>query len=139
MPRFRRNPRPRPRTRAKHSAPIAARRAPRPAHRGRPRVALLVGALLAVAAVVGGGIWIYSTSITTSSTRNTASVTPVALPDFSQAPKSAETTNEIDVPPDIGTPTPGVAGPTPVVVTSSPWQVLVAPRAVADMTSPSGL
>src|SRR5262249_26435219 len=71
-------------------------------------------------------------------TPNTASVTPVALPDFSQPPKEVDTTNEIDVPPDIGTPTPGVAGPTPVVVTNSPWQVLVAPRAVADMTSAAG-
>ena len=47
--------------------------------------------------------------------------------------------SDAEPPPDIGTPTPGIAGPTAVVVTNSPWQVLVGPRAVADLQSPSGV
>ena len=63
-------------------------------------------------------------------------VTPIALPTFgADAP-----TNPLDSgTPDIGTPTPGAAGPTAVVVTNSPWQVLVARGAVPDLQSPSGV
>src|SRR5438067_1016357 len=66
----------------------------------------------------------------------TPAMTQVALPDFSQAAQNDATDNS---PPDIATPTPGVAGPTAVVITSSPWQVIVAPRTVPDLESPSGV
>src|SRR5258708_6426256 len=49
---------------------------------------------------------------------DTPVVTQVAVPDFGEvAQKNAADSS----PPDIATPTPGVAGPTAVVVTSSPW------------------
>src|SRR5437870_5502992 len=51
-----------------------------------------------------------------------AGVTPVELPTFgADAPQ-----NVLDsTAPQLGTPTAGVAGPTAVVVTNSPWQVLI--------------
>src|SRR3712207_3308357 len=52
----------------------------------------------------------------------TASTTQVALPDFGQVAADAAADQ---APPELATPTPGVAGPTAVVVTSSPWQVLI--------------
>jgi DNA-binding beta-propeller fold protein YncE len=63
-----------------------------------------------------------------------ADVTPLALPTF--AANAPETVLEATGP-EILTPTPGVAGPTAVVITSSPWQVLIARGVLRDLTSPS--
>src|SRR5260370_13733084 len=63
-------------------------------------------------------------------------VTPVALPTFgADAPQNVLEATA----PEILTPTPGVSGPTPVVITQSPWKVLIAHSVIPDMTSPSGV
>jgi len=65
-----------------------------------------------------------------------ADVTPVALPTFgANVPQNVIDSSA----PDIATPTPGLAGPTAVVVTTGNWQVLVAHSAVPEMSSPSGV
>jgi sugar lactone lactonase YvrE len=105
---------------------------------------LLVGVGLVAMIAIATGLWFFALRPTTGPATGAlgaaapnASVTPVALPDFGEIAASnaaAETS-----PADLATPTPGVAGPTAVVITSSPWQVLIARGAVADLQQPSGV
>jgi sugar lactone lactonase YvrE len=96
-----------------------------------------VGALLVAAAV--GAVLLFTGQPVggPTATTTTAGVTPVALPDFGQVAEN--TAADASSQPDLATPTPGVAGPTAVVVTNSPWQVLIARNAVPELQSPSGV
>jgi sugar lactone lactonase YvrE len=103
-------------------------------------------ASLAVIAIVGAVVWFVTIKpalqSTPAATPNAlagpgANVTAVALPTFgADAPA---TDLGITGPPSIATPTPGVAGPTAVVITNSPWQVVVARGVVRDLASPSSV
>jgi DNA-binding beta-propeller fold protein YncE len=92
-------------------------------------------ALVLVLVVVLGGAVFLATS-RQGSAPTAADVTPVALPTFgADAPQNVLDSSA----PEILTPTPGAAGPTPVVVTTGNWQVLVAHSAVPELSSPSGV
>ncbi|HEY0584386.1 MAG TPA: hypothetical protein VGE94_19535, partial [Chloroflexota bacterium] len=103
---------------------------------------ILAGSAIVIAALAIG-LWL-STSRSApqvagqpgAAANATPSSTQVSLPDFGQV--AAEAAADAP-PPEIGTPTPGVAGPTAVVVTNSPWQVLVNRGVVADLQAPSGI
>src|SRR5438093_3822687 len=123
------------RARAKARAQTSGQRASvRPNNRRR---LLIAGGVVLIAAVVAIILITTNQSTPLVAPAATASVTPVALPDFGQV---AETTAaDTSTPADIATPTPGLAGPTAVVVTNSPWQVLVARNAVPDLQAPSSV
>jgi DNA-binding beta-propeller fold protein YncE len=96
-----------------------------------------------VIAAIAATVWLSTTrtapplaSQSGSGGNATASTTQVSLPDFGQV--AADTAADAP-PPEIGTPTPGIAGPTAVVVTNSPWQILVNRGLVADLQAPSGV
>jgi DNA-binding beta-propeller fold protein YncE len=97
---------------------------------------VLFGAVAIVVALAVGGLLIANRPGTPAATTTGADVTPVALPTFgADVPQ-----NVLDATaPEILTPTPGVAGPTAVVVTRSPWQVLIGRGVVRDLIAPSGV
>src|SRR5579872_970276 len=117
--------------RARSQAPQPKR--PAPSFLRNP--AIIASAAVAGVVVIALGAWLI-VGRTSSSSSTATGVTPVALPTFgADAPQNVlESTT-----PDILTPTPGVAGPTAVVVTQGAWQVLVAHSATPDLTSPSGV
>src|SRR5260370_26474711 len=103
-----------------------------PNRHGQRRLVVTIAALLLV---VSGAAWFIFGPTRQSSPTPAASVTPVALPTFG----ADVVPNELVAPPGLATPTAGIAGPTAVVVTSSPWQVVVARGAVRDLISPSSV
>src|SRR5438309_797028 len=100
--------------------------------------AVVAAAAIAVVVAVAAGVWLVA-SRPQLSTRPSAS--GGGEPAVSVATLAASASQNVVQPtaPEILTPTPGAAGPTAVVVTNSPWQVLIARGAVRDMTSPSGV
>jgi DNA-binding beta-propeller fold protein YncE len=112
----------------------------KPKRNGRRRLVVPI-ASVAILAIVGGVAWftlqpaLPSTPTPASRAAPGASVTAVALPTFG----ADVATNELVAPPGLATPTAGVAGPTAVVVTNSPWQVVVGRGVVRDLTSPSSV
>ena len=108
-----------------------SRRAPPPTPPTRSRNPLVFGsAAVIVVIVVAAAAWLVASRPSTTAPLAT-NVTPVALPTFG----SGQPQNVLEsAAPEILTPTPGVAGPTPQVVTQSPWKVLIAHSAMPDMT-----
>ena len=106
---------------------------------------LLVG-LAVVLVAVGVGVWLLAGQFTpapaapaapVAPAAAAADVTPVALPTFGA--DALSNSADDSSPPAMGTATPGLAGPTAVVVRNSPWQVLVARGVVPDLSSPTGV
>src|SRR5215467_8500187 len=108
--------------------------------RRNPRTIIVSIVIVLVIGAIGIGAMVLTSpsrsAAPAAAPAGTPVVTQVALPDFGQV---AQDTANDTAPVEIGTPTPGIAGPTAVVVTSSPWQVIVAPKTVPDMQSPSGI
>ena len=128
--------------RGKSSGDARAHPRGRPGGSGdRQRRLVIKIASLGVIAVAAGVAWftlgptLQSAPTPAANVPPGASVTAVALPTFG----ADVVANELVAPPGLATPTAGIAGPTAVVVTNSPWQIVVARGAVRDLTSPSSV
>ena len=110
---------------------------PRPALRLPDNTAVRAAAAAGLVLVVAAATWLAASRPSAAPALPAgAGVTPVALPTFgADAPQNVLESTA----PEILTPTPGVAGPTAVVLTQSPWQVLVPHSVTPDLTSPSGV